>query len=291
MLKNASLLAMTIGLTSSFLLVGCASEQEVADAPDQADSSVSATTDAQEFGELEIRANGEDFVREGFVSKDDWQINFDHLYVTLSEVTAYQSDPPFSPDTDEQPQAKTIISTDEPITVDLAAGDEVAEPILVETLVAPAGRYNALSWQMTPAITGPAEGYPLVLQGQASKAGETVNFILKLESTLGFVCGDYVGDERKGILAANDQADLEATFHFDHLFGSSDVPASDEINTKALGFDPLAAIAEGGTLEVDTQELELRLSSADYALLMSILPSLGHVGEGHCQETELTNLE
>ncbi|WP_353736712.1 hypothetical protein [Moorena sp. SIO2C4] len=30
-------------------------------------------------GKLQFRANGEDFVRQGFVSKDRWQISFDRV--------------------------------------------------------------------------------------------------------------------------------------------------------------------------------------------------------------------
>jgi hypothetical protein len=96
-----------------------------------------------------------------------------------------------------------------------------------------------------------------------------------------------VGDERKGILAAGEEADLEATFHFDHLFGDGEAPPDDDINTGALGFDPLAALASDGVLEADSDRLEADLDPADYAKLLEILPSLGHVGEGHCDETEL----
>jgi len=36
-------------------------------------------------GKLQFYANGEDFVRQGFVSKDGWSISFDHVYITLSD--------------------------------------------------------------------------------------------------------------------------------------------------------------------------------------------------------------
>ncbi|MEO1288023.1 MAG: DUF4382 domain-containing protein, partial [Chloroflexota bacterium] len=48
-------------------------------------------------GTLEFHANGEDFVREGFVSKDGWIINFDHVWVSLSNVRAHQTNPPYDP--------------------------------------------------------------------------------------------------------------------------------------------------------------------------------------------------
>jgi len=48
-------------------------------------------------GRLQVYANGEDFVRQGFVSKDGWSINFDHVYITLADITAYQTEPPYDP--------------------------------------------------------------------------------------------------------------------------------------------------------------------------------------------------
>lgn len=289
-----SLSRLLLGLTVPTVIWACAPDSIPPSGTESETSAVvseggepEAVTESDAVGELEIRANGEDFVRQGFVTKDGWQMNFDHVYVTLAEVTAYQSEPPFDAEAGGLPQAKTMVSLDAPVTLDLAAGDETAEPILVGTVMAPPGRYNALSWKMVPAASGDAAGQTLWIQGTATKGEKTINFTLKLDPNLGFVCGDYVGDDRKGILEANNKADLEATFHFDHLFGDGEAPPEDDINTGALGFDPLATIAEGNTLEVDMAGLKAKLAAADYDLIMGILPSLGHVGEGHCEETEL----
>ena len=248
----------------------------------------SDTASSEGTGKLVVRANGEDFVRQGFITKDGWQVNFDHLYVTLADVNAYQAEPAYDPEADSEINAKQQVSVTEPITVDLAEGDEAAEPIVVTQVDAPAGRYNALGWEMVPAPEGPSEGYSLMLVGDATKDGETIDFTLKMSEELGFTCGDFVGEERKGLLTAGESADVEATFHFDHLFGDGDAPADDEINTGALGFDPLAALAEGGQLDVTSSDLKQQLSDQEYQTLMGILPSLGHVGEGHCEETKLT---
>jgi hypothetical protein len=281
---------LAIATTLPVMLFACSSETVSPDAstPTTEESTESTTTAAVDgMGELDIRANGEDFVRQGFVTKDGWQIAFNHLYVTLDEVTAYQTDPPYDAEAGGAPKATETVTLAGPITVDLAEGGADAEPILVDTLEAPMGRYNALSWKMVPAPDGPAAGQTLWLEGTATKADETIAFTLKLDPTLGFVCGDFVGEGRKGLLEGTDQADLEATFHFDHLFGDGEAAPDDDINTGALGFEPLAAIANNGTLEATLADLEAQLSPADYATLMSVLPSLGHVGEGHCDETEL----
>lgn len=276
-MKKTSILVTAIALLAVFPLFSCSKNE------------VDPPTDNQvangKTGSLQLRANGEDFVRQGFMSKDGWQISFDHIYVNLSEVQAYQADPAYDAHNGGEPQAKEVVNLLSMKTVDLAAGDENAEPILVAEITAPTGKYNALSWKMTPATSEPAKGYPLVLIGQATKADRTINFNLKINQELAFTCGDFVGEARKGILQPGETADLEATFHFDHLFGDGESPPEDDINTGALGFSPLAVMAENNQVDEDLTSLETKLSPEDYQKLKTILPSLGHVGEGHCHES------
>ncbi len=247
-----------------------------------------------ETGTLEFWANGEAFIREGFVSKDGWELSFDHVYVTLADITAYQTDPPFDPEGDADLQAQALVSLSGPITVDLVTAPP-AERALLGSLDAPPGHYNALSWRMVPAVSGPAQGYSLWLQGKARPAedpeaaallpDDTIAFVLKFSPELAFTCGEYVGEERKGFVRAGQVADLEATFHFDHLFGDGDLPPEDSLNQGALGFAPL--VAEGSaSLEIDWANLQdQQHSSADANRILEILRELGHVGEGHCRET------
>jgi hypothetical protein len=295
-MKAQLIIVSTLLMVAPALLQSCASPTEPTAETDATTETAetemadpeTAEAPAAETGMLEIRANGEDFVRQGFVSKDGWEISFDHVYVTLAEVTAYQSDPPFDAEAGGQPQATTTVMLDEVKTVDLAEGDENADTIKLGEVEAPTGHFNALSWRMVSSETGPAAGYPLVLQGTATKDGQTVNFTLQIDQELAFTCGDFVGDERKGIVSAGETADLEATFHFDHLFGDAGAPMDDDLNMGALGFDPLAAIAENGELTADVATLQEQLSEEDFNKLLNILPSLGHVGEGHCEEEVLT---
>lgn len=244
---------------------------------------------AAEEGILQFRANGEDFVRQGFTSKDGWEISFDHLYVSLSELTAFQTDPPFDPESGSSLNATAEARFANATVVDLAAGDEAADPILVGELPATAGRYNALSWTMRQADQGPASGQTLVLVGTATQGDTSIDFNLKFDREYTYTCGDFVGDERKGILSPGENADIEATFHFDHIFGDGEAPPDDPINTGALGFGPLAAVAEGGTLNADQSMLEEQLAAEDFATLISTLDNLGHVGEGHCEHTILSS--
>ena len=236
-----------------------------------------------ETGRLGFSANGEDFVRQGFVSKDGWQITFDHVYVNLEQVTGYQTDPPYDTHAKSAIEGKEIIKLDGLYTVDLAEGGENAPPILFgEVEDAPAGHYNALSWRMTPAGEGPAEGYSLVIIGTAERNGEQVAFTFRVENEYRYSCGEYVGDERKGFLEKEGAANLELTFHFDHIFGDATLLADDDLNINALGFDPFENAAENGEFEADMTALRSEFSSVDYGMLVDILTTLGHVGEGHC---------
>ena len=214
-------------------------------------------------GTLQFHANGEDFVRQGFVSKDGWSINFDHVYITLADITAYQTDPAYDPHTGGNINGKVTVSLDKVYTVDLAEGGEDASPILVDEVSGVAvGHYNAISWKMVKATSGPAAGYSLVMVGTAKKDGQIVNFTINVKEECRYSCGEYVGDERKGIVVDGGTADLEMTFHFDHIFGDAETPLDDALNLDALGFEPFA---EGGKVDLNMAELHL-----------------GHVGEGHC---------
>jgi hypothetical protein len=219
-----------------------------------------------EKGTLEFYANGEDFVRQGFVSKDGWSISFDHVYLTLADITAYQTDPPYDPHVGDNINGKVTVGLDNVYTVDLAEGGENAPPILVDKVQnISAGHYNAISWNMVKAVSGPAAGHSLVMIGTAEKGGQTVDFTINIDAECGYDCGEYVGDERKGIVTDDGTAVLEMTFHFDHIFGDAETPLDDELNQGALGFEYFIDYAEGQTVDINMTEMHL-----------------GHVGEGHC---------
>lgn len=216
-------------------------------------------------GTLQFYANGEDFVRQGFVSKDGWSIQFDHVYITLSDISAYQTDPPYDPESGADIDGEVAVGLHEMYTVDLAKGGEDAPPILVDEVPdAPTGHYNAISWNMARAESGPRAGHSLVMVGAAQKDGQAVDFTIEIDEECEYNCGEYVGDERKGILEEGGTAELEMTFHFDHIFGDAELPASDPLNAGAVGFGPFAEGAEGHEV-IDMAAMHL-----------------GHVGEGHC---------
>lgn len=271
-----------VGLIGTMLLVGLVLAGCGGTSPEPPATGSASGSGSAGSGTLHFRANGEDFIRQGFVSKDGWMLNFDHVYVTLADITAYQSDPPFDATAGGTPQAVVTATLEQPVyTVDLAEGDAQAEPILIDMLEAPAGRYNALSWNMVKATEGPASGAVIVLQGTATQDNQTMPFTIRLDQQSSQFCGDYVGDTRKGILEADGIADLEATFHFDHLFGDGEAAPDDAINTDSLGFAPFAALAKDGTVDVAMSDIEAGFSAEDLDHLGTI--HMTHVGEGHCE--------
>ncbi len=216
-------------------------------------------------GTIEFTANGEDFVRQGFISKDGWHVDFNHVYITLADITAYQTDPPYDAHTSGQIDGKVEVGLEGIHTIDLAEGDEAAPPIFVgEVNDVITGHYNTISWKMIKSISGPSDGYSLMMTGTAEKDNQSKDFAIKIDTACVYSCGEYVGDTRKGIFSEGGTADLEMTFHFDHLFGDAELPADNELNIGAPGFEALVAMPEGDP-DLDVAKLHL-----------------GHVGEGHC---------
>lgn len=218
-------------------------------------------------GSLEFFANGEELATEGFVApeltKDGWAIAFDHIFVTLADVTAYQAEPPYDAHAGGEVEGAVRAAAPEARTVDLVADAGEDSRLLVATVKAAPGHYNAISWRVARAQAGPAEGFSMVFVGTAEKDGRSVPFRLETDEESTYRCGDYVGDERKGFVREGGTADLEMTFHLDHVFGRADKDADDPMNVAAPGFAPFAD-GEG------SHRLELRGLH------------VGHAGEAHC---------
>jgi len=241
-------------------------------------------------GTLQFYASGGDPVRVGMVSKDGWKMVFNHMFITVTDVTGYQSQPPYDPI-----YARDLIRYEKaailpgPTTVDIAQNDPDGDGAVLVGEIADAepGKYNAISWQMTPAAEGEYAGYALVLVGRALKDTETIDFTLKFDQVGGYLCGEYFrhgqgAAEKRGILEGGEIADLEMTFALDVLFGDGAQPAASILNRSALGFDPLAAMADDGILDVDTQELAGALSADLGQQLEAAIAELGMVGDGRC---------
>ncbi|MGM0689744.1 MAG: DUF4382 domain-containing protein [Bacillota bacterium] len=274
MKKYGTILLAVILLAYVLFSFGCGSE-----APGTNDHS---DVDPASFGTLTFTANGEEFIREGFLSKDGWDLTFDQAYVTMSGITAYQTEPPYDTDQGWDIDYQVKVELDGIYTVNLALpASDPAE--LGEFTEVPAGHFNAISWIMVRAVEGPSAGYSLFLTGQAEKDGRVIDFTLGIEQEVAYLGGDYIGDERKGIVIPGGNAEVEMTYHFDHLFGDGEEDPDDPLNKEALGFEPLAELASSdGVFEADLASLEGALSPADFELLLSILTHFGHVGEGHC---------
>ena len=281
---NQNLVKINVLAIVSLLIISCSNSKT---AENNNDTSNASDNQSQSEGTLNLVANGEDFVRQGFVTKDGWSISFDRVAVNLSDVTAYQIEAPFEPteaakiDTLEYQEKVSLLDT--PEIVDLAEGEADAEPITVASLEVTPGFYNAVAWKIdTAGENSPLAGQTMELQGTASKDDRVVNFDISLNRPLQYLCGEYVGDERKGMVQAGERGEVETTFHFDHIFGDSETSADDALNVDALGFAPLAQLASGDRLTLDDATLSQQLSPEDQEKLTKAVIGLGHVGEGHC---------
>jgi hypothetical protein len=219
-------------------------------------------------GTLKFNANGEELITEGFIApkltKDGWSLKFTHAFVVLSDIHAYQTDPPYDSRSGKTISASKKVSLEGVHVVDLATGsaDDPSVPV-GEVTGTPEGHFNAISWKMVRATTGPMAGYSMVLVGTAEKEGKTVPFVIRTAEESLYSCGEYVGDERKGFVTKGGSADLEMTFHFDHIFGRADKSPDDPMNQEAVGFSPF-------TDSTKVHAIKLRGMH------------IGHAGEGHC---------
>lgn len=244
MFNYKNLFNLTIILT---LLLGCSSKNN---------------------GKLVFKANGEDFVRDGFVGKNNWRIDFDNLFVNIANIKAYNT-------------GKNLeASLNKEYWIDLKSPDSNGL-VTVDTLknVKP-GNYQSLNFELKKASDGEYKNYSIVLIGKAKKNNQTIPFKIKLDEELLFVGKEgYVGDEIKGLLKEKGTAETEMTFHFDHIFGDNSSPATDHVNTGSVGFDFFNKFAKDGKVDVTQQELK---STKNYKTFIKSIWTLGHLGEGHC---------
>jgi hypothetical protein len=237
-------------------------------------------------GTLEFYVNGGDRIFVGMVSKDGWRMVFNHFYVTMANVVSYQSDPPYDPIYSAGLiRYETSAALEGTHTADIAQGG--GRRLLGTVAEAPAGLYNAVSWQFTPGIEGEAAGHSIVMVGQAGKGDEIIDFTIKLNLEGAFKCGEFFEEgydaaEKIGQLESGGTAFNEMTIAIEPIFGDGGYPENGVVNRNALGFEPFAALANNGVVEVDLVELEQKLSAEEIELLLGAIPELGKVGKGGC---------
>lgn len=249
-------------------------------------------------GTLEFYANGESFIRDGFVTKDGWTIGFDHFYVNYAGLTGIQvaeSDAALSvppkhaghPHNDI-PEGAAHLAATGAFWMDLAAGDDRSFITKVED--APAGNYNYANFEVIHTAEGEYAGQSIVMIGSASKDADTVPFIIRLDEQMVFsACHQEVDDEYAGVVEDGGTGSVEITFHSDHIFGDeSTLDDPDSVNPYALGFGPIAALAVDGALDLTQSDLANGLSGDDYLVFIDALRTTGHSGEGHCNYAAYT---
>lgn len=224
----------------------------------------------KQTGTLEFRANGEEFIKQGLISKEGWHLQFDQLLINIANPTAYHCDT-------DLPE----LTLKGNYLCDLTKGTKEDPSVLLKRLeqVQP-GNYQSLRFSVEPLETGEYAGYSIILCGTAEKESAQLPFEIKLSEGLTFVGQEgYVGDSIKGLLNPGGTTDVEMTFHFDHLFGNQSAAQTSHVNIDSPGFALFANFAKEGVIQVDQNQL---INSPNYSKLMKALQSLGHLGEGHC---------
>ncbi len=249
-------------------------------------------------GTLEFYANGEEFIRDGFVTMDGWQVAFDHFYVnyvglTGIQVAEAQAELSFPakhaghPHNDI-PESSAHMAATGAFWMDLAAGDDRA--LITSVADAPAGNYNYANFEVIHTTEGDYAGHSIVMIGSASKDTQTLPFTIRLDEQMVFsACHQEVDDEYAGVVSDGGTGTVEITFHSDHIFGDeSTLGEEGSVNDGALGFGPIAALAEGGVVDIDQTQLANGLSGDDYLTFIDALRTTGHSGEGHCNYAAYT---
>lgn len=236
----------------------------------------------EEQGTLNFKTNGEDFIKNGFVTKDGWTMDFDEVLLSLDNVSAYILETPYDAFSETDIDSSGYyVSLDNPVISDLTLDGDDSIIASVNTVT---GHYNAISWDMVKMTDGDFKGYSLVLVGTAKKDDLTVPFTIKFTDELNFQGGEFIGESRNGFISSDSSGEIEMTYHIDHMFGDYDLDENDSLNTGALGFEPFynAYISLNlTTFDLDSLAMENSFSSEDLEKLNDIMYSLGHVGEGH----------
>lgn len=222
-------------------------------------------------GDLHFTANGEEFIAEGFTSKEGWDLSFDSVLVNLSEIEAYNP-------TDSGLSAKL----EGTYLVDLKDSFGLDPTVSVESLKeVPAGNYQSLRFSLKQIESGDHAGYSIILFGNAGKEGTTIPFTIRISEELTFDGKEgYVGDSIKGLLNENETADVEMTFHFDHLFGDAGSGPEEHVNAQSPGFAMFLDYEKEGRIDVSQEDL---MNHRNFNLFIGAVETLGHLGEGHCE--------
>lgn len=226
---------------------------------------------SEKTGNLLFTANGEEFIVNGLVSKEGWKIDFENVLVNIDAPEAYNND---------SSALRATLKGDH--LVDLKRGT-AENPVVSVGIVSnlQTGNYQSLKFSLKKIKKGENEGFSIIMKGKASKEGKNIPFVIKLNEELTFDGKEgYVGDSLKGLLKKRETADVEMTFHFDHIFGNIESGAADHVNSKSPGFQIFLDYAEEGGINVNQNQMK---ENPLYNNLISGIETLGHLGEGHCE--------
>jgi hypothetical protein len=267
-------------LFAGLLVYSCAPKEAASvkkeDKPVDTNNSGSAT----DSGSIEFTANGEEFVRYGFIDKNGWAISFHKLYINLVDPEAYH--PAVAGTSAVLKGAYWVDLAADKATTNMPVADSVKVGIMEKV---PAGNYQSLKFKIRRCTRGEFQGSSLVMIGKAQKEREQFDFSIKLDEEMDFDGREgFVGDVVKGLLKAGGSTSVEMTFHFDHIFGDKGADVGDHVNTASVGFDYFKQFAHNGRVDLSQTDLKrLDKDQTGYRTLIKAIWTLGHLGEGHCE--------
>lgn len=213
-----------------------------------------------------FKANGEEFIRKGFIDKNNWHLTFTDVFVNLTNINAVS-------------ESGKKIELHGNFWINLLDGSDDLIEIAKVTNVNP-GNYKDLQFSVSPQ-NNKCPNCSMLIKGTATKDNKKVKFTIKInESILWDAPDGYVGKTIKGIVTNKKDGEEEISFHFDHLFGDVTASKDDHVNTNSVGFDYFMQYEKNNSIDISQDAL---IKDKEYEKLIKAIWSLGHSGEGHAK--------
>jgi len=247
----------------------------------------------EKTGTLIFNVNGRHYSSAMFVSEEGWEINLNHVYVSIENPTALQV--PVEKnlsrhgghDHAEIPTGTAHAVLKGLYFIDLHS-DSPQKPVfeLGRITDAAIGNYNYINFSLKNLpedlkdVTDKTDdnaaerykGYSMILVGTAKNIDEkTFPFEFKFDQEMSFQeCGPQSNEiENNGVLAENCTASIEMTFHINSIFGDDSEPhgpyepSPGSLNFLAVGFNPFYYCAgepeKTGDIEFDLKSDKKKL--------------------------------
>ena len=238
-----------------------------------------------------------DAIREGLLSKDGWQLSFEHFYVNFygpiavqiveEEVKGGEIIPlhPGHPHNDI-PEGSAYEALTGDFFVDLSAGQTPIDIGMIEGVAV--GNYNRLYFSIRTAQEDSRDlisdylGYSIVMIGVAKKDGQSLPFVIYLVNAFSFY--ECPVETPEGVVGDGDAAHIRISLRIEHVFGDGRYGSEEgTVNPGAAGFQPFADLAVDGAVDITQSEFAYDMDRDTYDALIAALKSMGYSSGGACE--------